>query len=184
MLDKCIQTRKHVCACVCVRGSSLKAYHIVFVHLWLWNPKVDTALYPVSLNFTLFVCVCRCMYIFYKIHVHLYRLRTEFNCQQQSREVSNVSFSCNGNPEVSIQGCYGNSLLTEIGLPSTLCSDSASLQPHTYKRLLEHQPFIHHPICIPQRNKDNRCGKAKKKKKACSQKPILFLRNVLGSSTM
>ena len=104
MLNKCVQIRKCVCACVCVRGSSLKAYHIVFIHLWLWNPNVDTALCPVSLNFTLFVCICRCMYIFYKIHVHRYQLRTEFNCQQQSREVSNISFSCNGNPEVSIQG--------------------------------------------------------------------------------
>ena len=150
--------------CVCKRVFSESLPYCLCPSLVVESKGRHSTL-PVSLNFTLFVCVCRCMYIFYKIHVHLYRLRTEFNCQQQSREVSNVSFSCNGNPEVSIQGCYGNSLLTEIGLPSTLCSDSASLQPHTYKRLLEHQPFIHHPICIPQRNKDNRCGKAKKKKR-------------------
>lgn len=181
MLDKCIQTRKRVCACVCVRGSSLKAYHIVFVHLWLWNPKVDTALCPVSLNFTLFVCVCKCMYIFYKIHVHLYRLRTEFDCQQQSREVSNISFSCNGNPEVSIQGCYGNSLLTETEL-SVLTVPALSLILTRGCQSTSLSYTILSAFLREIRITD--VEKQRKKKKACSQKPILFLRNVLGSSTM
>lgn len=62
----------HICVCeMGERGTLLKVYKVVRLHLWLWYPEVDTELCSIFLSFILFYLVV-CVY--YKTKLHLHRL--------------------------------------------------------------------------------------------------------------